>query len=493
MRDFLKLFFSLRKHLKLSNKRHPLFEQNQVAKVFVYIGLGFMALYLIVIGTMLGWGTRGGDFSLIFVVMPFLLTIDFFMRFGMQQTPAMLIKPYVLMPIRKARIIDCFLINNLLTSGNFIWFALFLPYVFIAFCGGLTFWNSIGMLALLYLMILVNSQWYLLVRTLVNHKIWWWFLPGIVYLAFFGYAIINVDKWIDIVGDFCMDYGFTWMTAAVVVVLSIVLFLVNRRLQLHFVHEEISKHEKTQLKHVSQFTFLNRFGQIGEYLKIEIKSTMRNKTVKQRFIQGIFIITLLSLMLAFTDIYDGRFSTNIWCLYCFVFFGAVNLTKVMCPEGNYIDLLMVHEENILTLLRAKYYYYCCILVLPLVFTLIPVFTGKFSLLMVLAYLFTATGPVYALLFQMAVYNKQTLPLNQKLTGKGNVENGMQLIIELVAMFSPLVLVALLIIIASETVAYVVLVLIGLLLTLTHPLWLRNIYNRMMKRKYENLEGFHASR
>jgi hypothetical protein len=56
-----------------------------------------------------------------------------------------------------------------------------------------------------------------------------------------------------------------------------------------------------------------------------------------------------------------------------------------------------------------------------------------------------------------------------------------------------VLVALLIIIASETVAYVVLALIGLLLTLTHPLWLRNIYNRMMKRKYENMEGFHASR
>ena len=491
--SFIQLYFALRKHLKLSNKRHPLFEQNQVAKVFVYIGLGFMALYLIVIGTMLGWGTRGGDFSLIFVVMPFLLTIDFFMRFGMQQTPAMLIKPYVLMPIRKARIIDCFLINNLLTSGNFIWFALFLPYVFIAFCGGLTFWNSIGMLALLYLMILVNSQWYLLVRTLVNHKIWWWFLPGIVYLAFFGYAIINVDKWIDVVGDFCMDYGFTWMTAAAVVVLGIVLFLVNRRLQMHFVHEEISKQEKTQLKHVSQFTFLNRFGQIGEYLKIEIKSTMRNKTVKQRFIQGIFIITLLSLMLAFTDIYDGRFSTNIWCLYCFVFFGAVNLVKIMGPEGNYIDLLMVHQENIYNLLRAKYYFYCAVLILPLLLLIPTVVSGRYSILMLLAYLFITSGPEYCILFQLAVYNKQSLPLNEKITTKGNFENSLQLIIELIVFFVPVALALTFTAIFDDTIGYTILIIIGLAFTLTHHLWLKHIYRRMMTRRYQNLEGFHTTR
>jgi hypothetical protein len=35
--------------------------------------------------------------------------------------------------------------------------------------------------------------------------------------------------------------------------------------------------------------------------------------------------------------------------------------------------------------------------------------------------------------------------------------------------------------------------IGLLFTITHPIWLKNIYRRMMKRKYVNLDGFHASR
>lgn len=491
--SLLKLYLALRRNLKLSERRSPLFEQNKVGKVFLYIGLGFTLLYLIFIGTMLGWGTRGGDFTLLFGVMPFLLTLDFFMRFGMQQTPAMLVKPYITMPLMKGNIIDCFLITNILSAGNLIWMGLFLPYVYICFWGGLSFWEGIGMLALLWLMITTNSQWYLLVRTLVNHKIWWWWLPGIVYLAIYGYAFIDVEKWAGTLIECGEDYGFSWTTAAVCLVVCTILYFVNRRLQLHFIYEEISRQEKTKLKHVSQFTFLNRFGQIGEYLKLEIKSTMRNKTVKQRFIQGIIIITMLSLLLAFTDVYDGRFSTNIWCLYCFVFFGAVNLTKVMCPEGNYIDLLMVHEENILTLLRAKYYYYCAVLLLPFLITLVPVIMGKFSLIMVLAYLFTVTGPIYFLLFQMAIYNKQTLPLNEKLTGKNQMENKWQIIVSMTTMFAPVIMISLLQLVFSADVAYWILFLTGVAITFTEPYWLRSIYRRMMVRRYENLEGFHSTR
>jgi hypothetical protein len=154
---------------------------------------------------------------------------------------------------------------------------------------------------------------------------------------------------------------------------------------------------------------------------------------------------------------------------------------------------MVHEENILTLLRAKYYFYCAILVLPLLFCLIPVFTGQFSILMVLAYLLTATGPVYCMLFQMAIYNKVTLPLNDKITGKNQMENKWQFIASMTAMFVPVVMVLVLQALFDETVAYITLIVIGAAFTLTESWWMRNIYQRMMKRRYANLEGFHSTR
>ena len=176
-----------------------------------------------------------------------------------------------------------------------------------------------------------------------------------------------------------------------------------------------------------------------------------------------------------------------------MFFGSVNLTKVMCPEGNYIDLLMVHEENILTLLRAKYYYYCAVLLLPLLFTLVPVFTGKFSFLMVLTYLFTTTGPVYCGLFQMAIYNKTTLPLNDKITGKNQMENKWQIIVSMATMFGPIITTKILHVLFGADVAYTILLIIGLSITLAEPVWMRNIYRRMMLRRYDNLDGFHSTR
>ena len=97
-----------------------------------------------------------------------------------------------------------------------------------------------------------------------------------------------------------------------------------------------------------------------------------------------------------------------------------------------------------------------------------------------------------MIFQLAVYNKQTLPLQQKVTAKGNFENGMQIVIEMVALFGPGVIAAIGFVTIGETGTFIFMTVLGLCFIVTHPLWIRNIYNRMMKRRYENLEGFHAT-
>ena len=494
----LQLFFLLRKNTKLSEKRHPMFEANQYGKFFGYIGIAIVAIEFIAIGTFMGWiAAKDDEPQILFFVLPFLMIVDFFMRFMTQQTPLMLVKPYLLTPISKYTAIECFLTSQILDTGNLFWMTIFLPYTFIVWCGGMTIWAALGMLLLFHLIVVVNSQWYLLVRTLINQSMWWWALPGVFYgsliLPLFLLPDKILDKIFDGIGDFVGDNAFSWWTFALFILLFVVLFAINRRLQMRLIYDEISKKEKTKLKHVSEFQALNRFGQIGEYLKLEIKSTMRNKAIRTRFIQGLCLIMFFSLMIAFGSVYNTSFERNFWCLYAFIFFGTVNLVKVMCPEGNFIDMLMVHEENILTLLRAKYYFYCAILILPLLFCLIPIFAGKFSILMVLAYLLTATGPVYCMLFQMAVYNKTTLPLNDKITGKNQMENKWQAIVSMIGFFVPVAIVMLLQAIFSDEIAYLVLIVIGLGFIVTEPYWMRNIYRRMMQRRYQNLEGFHATR
>ena len=491
----LKLFFLLRKQDSLALRRSPAFEQSLVARVMMVLGAGFMVMYLILLGTMMAMpASSSGMYAMLLAMMPLWMAIDFGIRFMVQQTPAMFAKPYMLLPMPFVSVVDSFLVNSLLIGYNWLWLSMLLPYSVIVFFGGASFWLALALLVSGMLLMLANSQFYLMVRTLLGRSLLWSVLPLATYGGMWVTLIVDEDLF-DRQMDFFSEVCAAWWFPLLAAVLLAGLYVLNRWMQLRFVREEICKQEKkeTAMKTVSQFTFLERFGQTGEYLKLEVKSILRNKAIRSRVIMSLALIVVLTLLIAYTSVYDNYMLLQFWCFYCFGIYGITALVKVMGPEGNYIDLLMVHRENILALLKAKYYFHVAVLFIPLLLMLPAVIAGKFSLLMMLAYMLVCSGPFYFILFQLAAYNKQTLPLNNKITGKNNVENGMQLIIELLAMFLPMILVLVLVLLFDDTTADLVLCAVGLLFTVTHPLWLRNIYQRMMTRKYENLEGFHASR
>lgn len=484
------LFRLIRKNLRLGDRRSPAFEQGMIAKALLFLGAGMFVIYLIIIGLTLGAAAKEEGAGFIVAILPVILSIDFFLRFMVQQTPIMLIKPYILLPISKYTVIDHFQVSSMTSVYNFLWLALFIPYAVIAWAGSCCFGECLIVVITGQAAIIMNSQFYLCMRTLLNRNLLWWFAALAVLALPWAPALI----WsLNDVLDFYMTKGTSILPLFVIFVVTALLVWLNRHLQFLFVYEEISKAEKTTVKHVREFTFLNRFGESGEYLKLEVKSVMRNKVMRARFWSSLILIIVFSALIAYTPVYDGQFSANFWCFYCFGLYGVTSLIKVMCPEGNYIDLLMTHRENILSLLRAKYYFHCLILVVPFLVLLPAVFAGKFTMLMMIAYLFICTGPLYMILFLLAIYNNQTLPLQQKLTGKSNFENGRQLIIEFVAFLFPIAMVSVMIYFFQPDTAYIILAAIGLVLTALHPWWLRRVYRSMMKRRYANLEGFHATR
>ena len=282
-----------------------------------------------------------------------------------------------------------------------------------------------------------------------------------------------------------------WPYLIVFVLIALALWA-NYRLQMGMVYNEIGKKEEVDLKKASQFAYLNRFGTMGEYLKLELKLRMRNKQVRMQFFVGLGLILFFSLMLYFTDVYDGGFMKSFICLYDYVIMGAMTLIAIMSYEGNYIDGLMSRRETIYDLLRAKYYFNLAILVIPFVLILPLIVSGKISFWMNLGYLLFTAGVLYPCIFQLAVYNKDTLPLNVKLTGARS-GTMVQQIVSLVVLFLPLALEKLSVLLLGPLWGYMPLIALGILGIATHRLWLRNIYRRFMLRRYQNMEGFRASR
>ena len=221
---------------------------------------------------------------------------------------------------------------------------------------------------------------------------------------------------------------------------------------------------------------------------------MRNKNIRKSFLFATLFVAILSLVISFTDIYDSDSYKAFWVVYTFVLYGLTFISKIMSAEGNYIDGLMIHKENIMQLLKAKYYLYSVFLLFPLLLMLPTVFIGKYTLLMLLSMMAFTAGPIYCLLMQMAVYNRQTMPLNTKFISKGNVENNyFQLAATLISMFCPMLFISTMNSIFSDTTSYTVLLILGLAFIATHKLWIKNIYLRFMKRRYENMESFRATR
>ena len=499
------IFKTLRHHRKLADRRALNYEQNRAAKYIVWFSMSFGFLYMLFLAVMLSLiannsrGTTPLEFC--FGLAPFLLLLDFASRFMAQQTPAQIVKPYYLLPLSRYDCIDTFVATSILTRYNFTWFVILVPFTLMSLVFSYGVWMSLAFLLVWWLLIAANSQWYLIVKTLTTDTLWWWLMPVGVYGTM---ALPILLKWGKLKGwenffDLYATIGTLMERGNIliyigVIALLVVLTLINRRLQYTHVRSELLRKETVKTHNVSQMKYLDKYGEIGMYAKMELRLLMRNKNPRKGLITAFFMVAVLCMIIVFTDIYDGNFYSSFWCIYGYLIFGGMTVMQVMSYEGNYIDCLLTHKENILMLLRTKYYIYSTLLLWPFLLMLPQVIAGKWSPLMLIAYGVFTAGFQYFTIFQLTIYNKQTMPLNTKFTGKAGINgNYIQMLVSFGVYLGPMLIISLLQLICSSTVSYIIMMLIGVVFIALHKVWLRNIYNRWMKRRYANMAALRASR
>ena len=111
------LLLDLRKHQKLANKRHPSFEQNRFGKFFLYFGVIFWIAYLIFASILLSFLFEDifpnmEPYHIMNQGLIYIMIIDFLSRFALQRTPAQEMKPYLLLPIKKNKLLNAYLLQS---------------------------------------------------------------------------------------------------------------------------------------------------------------------------------------------------------------------------------------------------------------------------------------------------------------------------------------------------------------------------------------------
>lgn len=404
----MNLFLELRRHGKLAEKRHPMYEKSKFGKFWMYFMSVFWAGYLIFFGTTFAFAFDGGAKEAYHVMnsgLIFILALDFLLRLPFLKTPTQEVKPYLLLPIKRSRLIDFLLLRSGLNSFNLLWLFLFVPFAIITVT---KFYGIGGVLTYcigIWLLIVFNNYWYLLCRTLMDERIWWVLLPIVVYGGIAAALFVPDDS--PLFGFF-IDLGEGFITGniltfiCVLVAISLMWFI-NRSIMQKLVYNELNKTEDTtvQVKTVSEYKFLDRYGEIGEYIRLELKLLLRNKVCRKSLYSVTAIVLIFSLTISFSDIYDGG-SRDFFVLYNYIIFGILFLSPLMSYEGNYIDGLMSRKESIYSLLRAKYILYSIALIIPFVLMIPGMVTGKVSVLECTAWIIFVPGAVYFCLFQLAV-------------------------------------------------------------------------------------------
>ncbi|WP_297328038.1 DUF5687 family protein [uncultured Bacteroides sp.] len=494
----MSLFLELRKHGKLAAQRNPMYEKNKFGKFWMYFMAVFWAGYLIFFGSTLAFAFDGGATEAYHVLnsgLIFILALDFLARFPFQKTPTQEVKPYLLLPIKRNRLIDFLLIRSGLNGFNLIWLFFFVPFAILTIT---KFYGVTGVLTYcigIWFLMIFNNYWFLLCRTLMNERIWWVTLPILIYGGFAA-ALFIPDK--SPLFDLSTELGENFITGNLLTFIGLLVFIavmwfINRQLMNRLIYNEINKVEDTKIKHVSEFKFLDRYGEIGEYMRLELKLLLRNKVCKTSLRTVVIVVVAFSCVLSFTEVYDGKGMKNFIMVYNFVIFGILFLSSLMSYEGNYIDGLMSRKESIYALLRAKYTLYSVAILIPLILMIPAMATGKLSVLSCISWAIFVAGCVYFCLFQLAVYNNKTVDLNAKMTNRQNMGTGLQNLIAGAAFGVPLILNIVLVAAWGSTVTAWILIVVGGGFILTSRFWLKNVYQRFMKRRYKNMEGFRDSR
>ena len=605
------IFNELRKHRKLAFRRHPMRERNRTARLLGWILEGLWALYLVFLGS-----TFAAEFTdmvptwepylvMNAYVLPCLLVLDFLLRFPLQKTPTQEVKPYLLLPVKKSRLIDSLLLQSACSSFNLCWLFLIVPFSYLTLLPSAGIGSCLTYFAGIWLLFLTNNYLHLLCRTLINERTRWVLLPLVLYggmtcLLFLPSEnpifsseslVVSSDSLVvssenpifstsNPVICFFLHLGNGFIQGDFLTFIGTVLALmllvgINRSVMNRAVYHELARTDSSSsfrssaafrsfaaLRSGSVVRLFEHFGKTGKafresgnkvkesgkhfkesgnkvkesgkpfeepgnkvkesgkpfeepgnkvkesgkpfeeperffketnlYLQLELKMLLRCHSCRSALRSVVLLITLFSAALGFSGIYDTPFMTTFICVYNFSAFGLIFLPKVLSFEGNYIDGLWTHRASIQSLLKAKYYLYSLGELIPLTLMIPSLLTGKVSLLTVCTWFFYTTGVVYFQLFQLAVYNRQTLPLHEKLTSRQG-SSGMQIVIKLAVFGLPLLLYTTLETLWGTTLTNLMFLTAGLAFTLASPRWLNQVCRRFLQRKYENFEGFRESR
>lgn len=414
-------------------------------------------------------------------------------RFLMQQLNSINLPPYQILPIKRSSLINFLLLKPLMSPVNYLLLLVIIPFAIQSVMHYYSLGVTIQFVCNFILMVWFNSLMASFLKRkfgagLISFIIIIVFIAGIIALEYF--KIFSIFDFSSLLFNFIVLKQFGFLVPVAMVFIA---FLLNKWFfYQNFYPENFNLKMADGKVYNSNFTFLNRFGVIGELISIEIKLILRHKRTRSLLIMSGFFL-FYGLIFYTKDIYANSNGM--------LFFVAMFITGllmflygqwVVSWDSSHFDSLMSKNISIKTYLKANYYLLLAFNLLCFILTTPYFFFGpKIILMHIAAFLFNIGVNIFLLLF-LSTYNTKKIDLSKSSAMNYQGTTFKSFLIVLPIMFVPMILVSTLTLIFSTTTALIILGCLGTLGFIFRNQLLNLCVLQFNKRKYKLAEGFRES-
>ena len=487
------IFRKLRSHQWEAFRRHPQFERNMALKIFMYVILGLLGLKFLVLGFFLveilsKYGMYDSVIDSFNYLLLYVFLVDFVIKYVVKQNQSMKIAPYLTIPIKRTTLYNYLLTKEFASVWNLYFLFILIPFVFRAIPQHYGYLGSFLYILFIYLSCVSNSLLVNIANYLLKRSELFLFLPIIIVAAIVGITfipVVNIEGGIVEACVFILEKNIVvWIVLSVV---FMVLWSVNLSMMNAYVYRSMQG-KKVSDAGSFNIPFVDRLGKIGVFINLDIKMLLRSNRFKMlRFF--IVIIPFYSLQMYLPYIRDNYFNMLFFNMFTIGSIGMQMALFTFTTESSFFDGLMARNLSLLDMLKGKYILYIFCSTLTLLFASIFVIIGKLDFLFLISVFFYTIGFIFFLLFQNAVKNKSFIDHSESGANSRQGVSGNNMFVSMFGMFIPVIMVVIIRVVFNETVANYFMFVTGLAFTITAKYWLTWTYNRFLKRKYKNMEGF----
>ncbi len=470
--------------------RSASFGKGMAIKILMF----FFALYFLIVFLSLGIGgyfflkkeyPEQDPFVLVNQFLIFGLISDLIFRYIMQKIPIMDIKPMLILPVRKNKLVNYVLTKSIFSFFNLGTLMLYIPFAIVLLSEG---YNTTGILGWMFFIItttlslnftnfLINKNKKALFAMVL--------LLGVLWVSY-TYQLFDLTSFFGSL--FYKIYEIPALAFLGVLVFGILYYLNFKELSSKLYLDSAIKAKVEEAK-TSNLSFIDRLGSVAPFIKNDIRLIARNKRTKSVFLMS-FLFLLFGLFFFNSSVYKD---SEVMLLYACIFMTggfSINYGQfVPAWDGEHYNMLMSQNFNYRKYLESKWYLMVMMTVILFVLSTPYLYFGfNKYLLIVTGFLFNLGFTPLMMLF-IGAYNRKKIDLTKGGYTNTQGTSATQFLALIPVMLLPMLVYAVVNHFMGFNVAIAAIALIGIISFVFKNSIMNGIERKYQEKKYITIHGF----